>query len=374
MIDLETALKILRTLPRTARERLGVADLPTELARRIRESGAAAIGQMKVLTTESGDIGDHVTELLAAIRSDDPVESVQRFAGVQPFASLSAARTEAEQRERHFPLHPWQGRRTLTSDGRTVYRSPASDDATIYGEKAATWEGMIEHYQLRVNLLGGVVLPRAWRQLSTDHRLHIGDFQALAAGSAIVPSTHEGVFARGLHYGYSGDFGAAVHLLVPAIEALVRLHLANAGERTERDQRRWQRERDRPLRAHGERAGHRHLWRGRCVRTSRTAVRPHRPEPSQRSRTRTDRRRGVSQVPASTSGGSRSSSSSCPTGTRCTIQRRLKRASRPFQNGNRIRPAARACRSIPLAMGGAADLRTVFAHSSRPERSGDSPN
>jgi hypothetical protein len=231
-IHLEMALKILRTLPRTARERLGVADLPTELARRIRESGAAAIGQMKVFTTESGDLGDHVAELLATILSDDPVESVRRFAGIQAFASLSAARTEAEQRERQSPLSSLATRRTLSPDGRTVYRSPANDDATIYGEKAAIWEGMVQHYQLRVNLLGGIVLPRAWRQVSTDHRLHIGDFQALAAGSAIVPSTHEGVFARGLHYGYSGDFGAAVHLLVPAVEALVRLHLANAGERT----------------------------------------------------------------------------------------------------------------------------------------------
>lgn len=231
-VHLEMALKILRTLPRTARERLGVADLPTELARRIRESGAAAIGQMKVFMTESGDLGEHVAELLANVRSDDPIESIRRFAGIQPLASLSAARAEAEQRERQSPTPFLATRRTLSSDGRTVYRSPTSDDATIYGEKAATWEGMIQDYQLRVNLLGGIVLPRAWRQLSTDHRLHIGDFQALAAGSGIVPSTHDGVFARGLHYGYSGDFGTAVHLLVPAIEALVRLHLANAGERT----------------------------------------------------------------------------------------------------------------------------------------------
>ncbi|PZF11323.1 DUF4209 domain-containing protein [Curtobacterium sp. MCLR17_034] len=231
-IHLEMALKILRTLPRTARERLGVADLPIELARRIRESGAAAIGQMKVLATEGGDLGDHVAELLATIRSDDPVESLRRFAGIQAFASVSAARSETEERERRFPLSFLATRRTLSADGRTVYRSPVGDDATIYGEKAATWEGMIQHYQLRVSLLGGIVLPRALRQLSTDHRLHIGDFQALAEGSAIVPSAHEGIFARGLHYGYSGDFGAAVHLLVPAIEALVRLHLANAGERT----------------------------------------------------------------------------------------------------------------------------------------------
>lgn len=229
---LEMALKILRTLPRAARERLGGADLPTELARRIRESGAASIGQMQALTTEGGDLREPVTKLLAAIRSDDPVESVRRVAGIQAFASLSAARAEAEQRERQHPLLSLIGRRTLSPDGRTVHRSPTEESATIYGEKASTWEGMIQEYQLRVDLLGGIVLPRAWGQLSTDHRLHVGDFQALVAGSAIVPSTHEGVFARGLHYGYSGDFGTAVHLLVPAIEALVRLHLANAGERT----------------------------------------------------------------------------------------------------------------------------------------------
>ncbi len=231
-VHLELALKILRTLSRAARERLGAADLPTELARRIRESGAAAIGQMQTFTTESGDLSGYVAALLATIRSDDPVESVRCFADVQAFASVSAARTETEARERRSPLSFLATRRTLSADGRTVYRSPANDDATIYGERAAIWEGMIQHYQLRVNLLGGIVLPRAWRQLSTDHRLHIGDFQALAAGSSIVPSTHEGIFARGLHYGYNGDFGAAVHLLVPAIEALVRLHLANSGERT----------------------------------------------------------------------------------------------------------------------------------------------
>lgn len=231
-VHLEMAIKILRTLPRAARQRLGASGLSAEVARKIRESGAAAIGQMRVFATESVDLGDHIADLLAEIRSDDPIESIRRFANIQSCASVAAARTEAEHREKQFPLTALFGKRTLSPDGRTVYRSPESNGATIYGEKASIWEGMIQHHQLRINLLGGLVLPRAWRQLSTDHRLHIGDFQTLAAGSAIVPSSHEGVFARGLHYGYSGDFGAAVHLLVPSIEALVRLHLANAGERT----------------------------------------------------------------------------------------------------------------------------------------------
>lgn len=231
-IHLELALKILRTLSRASRERLGAAELPASLARRIRESGAAALGQMKVFTSEPVDLNEHVTALLATLRSDDPLEAVHRLANLQSFADLSAMRAETEQRNQESPIHLVATRRHLSPDGRTVFRSPTDEGAKIYGETIPTWEGLIQHYQQRINLLGGVVLARAWRQISTDHRLHIGDFQALAAGSAIVPATHEGVFARGLHYGYSGDFGAAVHLLVPAIEALVRLHLSNAGERT----------------------------------------------------------------------------------------------------------------------------------------------
>ena len=114
-----------------------------------------------------------------------------------------------------------------------MYRSPTSNDATIYGEKASIWEGMIQNYQLRINLASAA---SCYRELGNSCPPITGFTSAtsrsFATGSAIVPGTHEGVFARGLHYGYSGDFGAAVHLLVPAIEALVRLHLANAGERT----------------------------------------------------------------------------------------------------------------------------------------------
>lgn len=230
--NLEMALKTLRTLPRVARERLGAADLDIQLARRIRDRGAAAIGEMRVSTSEVLDLSDSADELLDMICSDDPSESVRRFTDIQPFASLSGARMGAERHRLNFPfLHLVENRR-LSPDGRTTYRSSMDEEVRIYGENASTWERIIDHYQMRVSLLGGVVLPRAWRQVSTAHRLHLDDFQILAEGSPIVPSGHEEVFARGLYYGYTGDFGAAVHLLVPAIEALVRLHLANAGTRT----------------------------------------------------------------------------------------------------------------------------------------------
>lgn len=188
---------------------------------------------MEVHTTSEGyDLSDCITKLLDAIRSDDPIESLKRLVGLQPFVKLANARTEAEKNLREFPLSALFGRRTLSSDGRTIYRSPADEHSTIYGEKASVWERMIQDYQMRVNLLGSVVLPKAWHQISTDHLLQVDDFQMLAANSSIVPSLYEGVFARGLYYGYTGDFGVAVHLLAPSMEALVRNHLANVGERT----------------------------------------------------------------------------------------------------------------------------------------------
>lgn len=231
-IALEHAHKIVRQLSRKSRKRLGIPDLLDELSLRIRDNGYEAIGQMDAFTTESGDLSDIIPKVLSSIRHDDSFESVRRFIGIDNFASLSSSRKSAEQRKRDFPLLSLIRRRTFSSDGRTVYRSPADEDDTIYGEESSTWENMIQEYQMRVNLLGGILLPKAWEQLSTDHRLHIGDFETLTAHSAVVPSAHERVFARGLHYGYSGDFGTAVFLLVPAIEALVRSRLKNAGELT----------------------------------------------------------------------------------------------------------------------------------------------
>lgn len=231
-VHLEQALQVMRTLSRAARERLGAADLPATLTRRIRESGAAALGQMRTIQSESGDISSIVRGLLEFLSGHDSLEAMRRFAGFQSFESYDSARESAERAIAEHPVASLFPVRYFSGEGRTVYRSGTGEEVEIYGETGPVWRQMVQTYQFRIGLLGGALLPQAWLQLTREHRLTLGDFEAITHGSSAVPPGSEGLYARGLLHGYNGDFASAVHLLVPRIEALVRYHLANAGERT----------------------------------------------------------------------------------------------------------------------------------------------
>ncbi len=58
------------------------------------------------------------------------------------------------------------------------------------------------------------------------------DFVAMASRSPIVPKNRERLFGKALFAGYEKDFVAALHLLVPQIEHMVRWHLKAAGIKT----------------------------------------------------------------------------------------------------------------------------------------------
>lgn len=232
LVNQELALKVLRTIPREVRERMGAATLLDDLAQRLRQSGAAAIREMHVFTAESPDLSGPVTDLLRSIYSDDPIEAVRRFAAIQGFASFADFRERAKGLKSEYPLSSLFAGRTLGADGRTVFVSNPADDTLLYGEHHTIWIGMIQEFLVRVHLIGGILVPNAWRQLFSTHRLALDDFRSLATRSPIVPDTHVEVFARGLNLGFNGDFGTAAHVLVSAQEALVRTHLVNAGQRT----------------------------------------------------------------------------------------------------------------------------------------------
>jgi hypothetical protein len=77
----------------------------------------------------------------------------------------------------------------------------------------------------------GDILP-ALAILLQEHRLLVVDFVAVAGQSPIVPKGREGLFGRALFAGYDGDFVAALHLLIPQVEHMVRFHLKQTGAKT----------------------------------------------------------------------------------------------------------------------------------------------
>lgn len=231
-VHLEEALQKLRTIPRSARDRLGAGELAANLARRIREAGASAISEMQTFRSESGDLSEFVQGLVDHLSGQDTLETLRRFAEFQSFARYEATKASAERNLVEHPLSALFPVRHFDRDGRTVFRSDGDDDDEVYGEKGPVWRHMVQDYQFRIGLLGGALIPRAWLQLTSEHQLRLRDFEAITHGSSIVPPGQEALYARGLLQGYEGDFASAGHLLAPRVEAVVRYHLANSGERT----------------------------------------------------------------------------------------------------------------------------------------------
>ncbi|MGC0369029.1 DUF4209 domain-containing protein [Microbacterium sp. SLBN-111] len=187
---------------------------------------------MQTFRSESGDLSELVQGLVDHLSGQEALEALRRFAEIQSFARYEATRASAEHTLVEHPLTALFPVRHFDRDGRTVFRSDGDDDDEVFGEKGPVWRHMVQDYQFRIGLLGGSLIPRAWMQLTSEHHLRLQDFEAITHGSSLVPPGQEALYARGLLQGYEGDFASAVHLLAPRVEAVVRYHLANSGERT----------------------------------------------------------------------------------------------------------------------------------------------
>ena len=62
-----------------------------------------------------------------------------------------------------------------------------------------------------------------------EHPVSLQSLLYLMVNNPFIPQGHEGIYLRGLHAGFLGDWLVAMHLLVPQIEASIRLVLQQRG-------------------------------------------------------------------------------------------------------------------------------------------------
>lgn len=228
----ELALQRVRALPRAVRQELGYAGLPAQIARRIRELGAASLGSMVAFTSDPIDLSDAAKRARDQVKGREPLDALYAFSALADFAKYEAEKGSAEALIQEHPLQSLFGNVHFSRDGRVVYRSSGQGGTPIYGVDPATWRQMIQAYELRVRFLSQGAIWPAFVQLTNEHHLGVGDFAVMVRDTPIVPSDRTLQFARALSYGFNGDFSTAAQLLTPQLENLVRQHLANAGEAT----------------------------------------------------------------------------------------------------------------------------------------------
>jgi hypothetical protein len=78
-------------------------------------------------------------------------------------------------------------------------------------------------------------MPVAWRieparlAIMEEHAVRRGDLMFLVLNNPFIPAGHEGIYLRGIQAGFHGDWLAAMHLLIPQLEASIRDVLQQGG-------------------------------------------------------------------------------------------------------------------------------------------------
>ncbi|GAB1054276.1 MAG: DUF4209 domain-containing protein [Shewanella algae] len=230
----ENAIQTYRTIPRSERAVYQVDERIAELRSHLSDAGEKSIGEMGVIQTPSVDITKLVENARKSVSDKSAIDALKAFANLHRGAKFDEMRESALERMRQHPLQSLFSATVMSHDGRVIAKRPAmglgeepssDDDVAIRAE-------MIRDYGILVSIIvQGDIWP-ALEVLLLEHRLCAEDFIGLARQSPIVPKDRAELFGRALFAGYDRDFITALHLLIPQIEHMVRVHLKQAGAKT----------------------------------------------------------------------------------------------------------------------------------------------
>ena len=225
----EMALKKYKSIPSKKRVGRGVDDKIKLIRIRRQGLGADIVDEMKEIR-HSFDVTEFVSKIREAVSSKDVFVALLMFASGNQFPGVKKIRGQAIHLLTKYPVAWLFSSCRYSSDGRLLDVSPCfepfgSNDGVI--ERAT-----VDNFRIYVDFHSQAFIYPALMVLRNEHWLSVGDFECLARESPIVPCGRERMWAIGLHAGYEGDFVVALHVLVPQIENMVRVHLKAAGVST----------------------------------------------------------------------------------------------------------------------------------------------
>lgn len=230
----EKAIQTYRSIPRRERSAYRVDQRIAELQKSLNEAGERSLDEVKAFSSDPIDITQSVEIARNAVRGKSATDALAAFVTVYPGARVAQIRESSEKMLREHALQALIPATYISKDGRVIGRRPGMEQGNPDSDNNRTtlWAEMVGYYAMEIGIVVASYIWPALRVLVLEHRLREGDFVAIAAHSPIVPIGCEHLFGKALFAGYEKDFAAALYLLVPQIEHMVRYHLRAAGIRT----------------------------------------------------------------------------------------------------------------------------------------------
>lgn len=201
----------------------------TELRQRMNEWQELSLAEFQTFSSEM-DISKLVVGAGDHVKGCDFSTAVLRLAFGQDLSDPKKIKDEVVESAKQAPLAYLMGAAIVDQQGRTTARKDS-----LFNLKGEGLESALEaeafshashfHWPLRVD---GFIEP-ARVQILNDHKPTYQDLLFIVRNNPFIPPGHEGIFLRGLHAGFHGDFIVATHLLTPQIENSLRYVLESQG-------------------------------------------------------------------------------------------------------------------------------------------------
>ncbi|MDT0168901.1 DUF4209 domain-containing protein [Pseudarthrobacter sp. BRE9] len=219
---LEKAIAVLRTIPRSYRLENDLVELIDDLRARLHESRELSIEQMMRIESDPVDLTDAVSYARSQVSGHaDKFAALAAFATLAPPMDKSSTRENAEKMLEGSISRIFQSS-TFSADFRKIAMSPGSSGQA---DENAVWVEMVRTVFYHSQLLGKGMIQPAQEILTTEHRFNRQYMVSLCVESPTVPEGHEMLWGEGLALGLSGNYGAAVSVLAPQLEQVVRVML-----------------------------------------------------------------------------------------------------------------------------------------------------
>jgi hypothetical protein len=201
----------------------------TELRKLLNEWQERSLGEFQTFSTGM-DISQLVNGAREHVTGSDFPTAALKLAFGQDLSDPKEIKDQVVKNAKQAPLTFLMGAAIVDQQGRTTARKES-----LFNLKGEALEAALEvesfsqashfHWPLRVD---GFIEP-ARAQILNENKPTFQDLLFIVRNNPFIPPGHEGIFLRGLHAGFHGDFIVATHLLTPQIENSLRYVLESHG-------------------------------------------------------------------------------------------------------------------------------------------------
>ncbi len=216
-IDLEQALKELRSIPKKDRNELEIDRKIDEIRELIEQNNQDIGSEMSLIATDKIDISRYQNNAKLAVKGKRLSEAVLCLANITANPLYEDIKKSSENLLKKSLLSNFVTQIYVDTDGRKLQQIMTKDDRLKHE--------MYQEYYIHVKLaVDGSILPAFW-QILEEHRVPMRFIYDICRNSSAVPAGRADIWAQGLYYGFDRDFLVSSHLLIPQIEHLTRILL-----------------------------------------------------------------------------------------------------------------------------------------------------